>query len=269
MTDTPKNLVPVPQEWLYGAKVHTPTDESVDNIKRALSLGLPQLNPQPSHGIKAAIVGGGYSLKGQLDALRNYDGHIIALNGTHDFLLGHGIKLYAMAMLDARPESASFVKNSQSDIQYWIAATCNPLVFDTLRGGNISTWCVINAKWASKEIYRKPGGIYCVRDGETIGTAIWILLMMLGYRTFDLYGYDSCYAEGAHHAYEQPWNDGREHFPVQLNGKTFVTERTLMRQAKNALNFCKEFAGDISLTVHGGGMLAEYLRANGMGKHVA
>jgi len=153
------------------------------------------------------IVGGGPSLR-TVKALE--PGRIVALNGVHDYLLAKGVKPWGMVICDPREDNARFVRNPQPGVLYFIASQCHPAVFDALEGFDVVLWNngtldaitppVLN------EIYGRSTTI--VGGGTTVGMRALELGWVMGFRSFHLYGMDSCLSGDVHHAYEQSVRGG-------------------------------------------------------------
>ena len=67
-------------------------------------------------------------------------------------------------------------------------------------------------------------------------------------------------ADGAHHAYEQPENDGQPLFPVTCGGRVYLCAPWMLAQATEFIGIVK-FMGDlVELSVHGDGLIAGIIR---------
>ena len=107
----------------------------MQNIDAALALDLEELTEQPAHDRHVAIIAGGPSINDHVRSIRALaDGgcDIWAINGTHDWLVSHGIKPHAMWVVDGRPECAAFVAKPQPACTYYINSRCDPAVFAAL-----------------------------------------------------------------------------------------------------------------------------------------
>lgn len=234
--------------------INTTKEERRANIEYSDKLYLEELELQPETLGKVAIVGGGPSLKDTAGLLDEYNGKIVALNGTHDYLLSLGIKPDYMAVLDARAENAKFVEKSKPDIEYWICAHCHPKVFNKLKNKRrkIKRWHIFS------EEYDQPNA-YVVKGASTVGISAISLMALQGYREFDLFGFDSCYERDSHHAYNQPLNDGETIHRLEVGGEDYLASEWMIDQAEEAIEFLSAQSDKLSVRIHGRSLIAAYI----------
>lgn len=216
-------------------------------------------------GTSLAIVGGGPSLEGQLDNLRELrqDGSpICATNGTHDYLLKNGIMPQFMVMMDAREHNVRFVENSQRDCAYLIASHVHMRVWATLvkRHATFNAWHCESAVdlQALMKKHDHPGVI--VYGGTTVGMKCLNIGMMMGFVQFHLFGFDSCYTEKEHHAYEQTENDDDGIDEIIAGDKKFLVAHWMLRQAQDFQDFNRHHGDKVNLTLWGEGLLTHIIR---------
>lgn len=241
---------------------NTPDEQVVKNVEAALARGLPELAVLPATQIPLCIVGGGPSLRADVEQIKarwKNGQHVWALNGTHDFLLGNGIVPHAAWCLDSQPDNVRFYRNPNRLIRYYIASRCDPLVFDALRGFNITLWHDASCKDIA------PAQVIIGGFG-TIGIKAMAAAFVLGYRELHLFGYDSSYADDlSHHAYEQAWNDGEGVYQVAVGDRVYTAAPWMINQVSSFLGMARKLAAeDCSIDVHGSGLLpasaADYAR---------
>jgi len=226
---------------------HNKADAVQKNMDSCLKRSLPQIDGfYPEIDVKMAIVGGGPSLKDQVEEIRNFNGFIMATNGAYKFLREHGIKADGMAMLDARDENVRFVQNPSRKTTYFIASVCSPRIFDKLKGQNVIVW------HADNDIYKPKGAKMFIGGGCTIGTRAIFLGYVLGFRDFHLFGMDSCYNADEHHAYSQDLNDNDKVVTIHVGNRTFKCAVWMAGQAQDFKEMLGSFG--ISLTFRCMGM---------------
>ena len=71
-----------------------------------------------------------------------------------------------------------------------------------------------------------------------------------------IYGWDSCFLNDSHHAYEQPDADKQRIFKMQFEDRYFQVTPWMISQALEMQNFVKMFCMNIDLAVHGDGLIA-------------
>src|SRR5690606_31481313 len=78
--------------------------------------------------------------------------------------------------------------------------------------------------WETKPVALVPGG-------GTVGLRAIALAWLSGYRNIHVYGMDSSYRDGEHHAYSQTMNDGEMMQTAILGDKTYSCATWMVRQA--------------------------------------
>lgn len=209
----------------------------------ALRTNITRLKSQPANDLHVAIVGGGPSLPSQLDEIRwrrSIGQKIWALNGTHDWLIDHGITPDAMVLLDARRENVQFVMAPAFGVTYYLASQCAPEVYNLL--------------WEERVVrYDIDQMGDC---GTTVGTHAICVAFVEGYRQIHLYGFDSSYRGDDGHAYKQDLNARENIIDVQAGDRTFRAAPWMAQQAKDFISLAPDLVGlGCVITVHGDGLL--------------
>ena len=218
------------------------------NMRSCIARNLPEINgwgvETPAH---VAIVGGGPSLKDTIEELRNWDGCIMATNGAYKYLRKNGIKPDAMVMMDARDANLQFVQNPSRKTTYLMASCVSPLVFDKLKGYKVVVW------HAHSEIYQ-PHKLL-IGGGCTVGTRAIMLAYTMGFRNIHLFGMDSCYNTGDHHAYPQKLNDGEKRVKVTIGDKEYDCAIWMAGQIQDFKVALANHGHLFNIEVHGEGAL--------------
>lgn len=254
----------VPQVWKIGGGTsleleivcNTDNDQLIKNIKSACALPLPWL--QGGHAVHdkhAVIIGGGPSLKNQLAEIqrRQEEGQVVfSTNNTWKFLLENGIEPDYHVMSDARPENADFIPDNTNDTEGLYASQCAPEVFKF----KSTIWHPFLQ--GIKEVIGPDERNYAVvGGGTTTGLKAIAIAFILGYRKFHLYGFDSSYEEGNHHAYKQALNDSSKVIEVIVNGIKFETSPWMVTQVDDFKELAPILVNDegCEITIHGNGLL--------------
>jgi hypothetical protein len=102
--------------------------------------------------------------------------------------------------------------------------------------------------------------VYPVFGGSTVVLRGLPLLMMLGLRRFQIWGFDSCLKAGEHHAYSQPENNYEGVFDILVGGRRFQCHHWMAVQAQEFVDMVKHmFPKDVEMVVHGDGLIAHIL----------
>jgi len=154
-------------------------------------------------------------------------------------------------MHDARAANLQFV--APEGICYY-ASQCHPSVLDAA-GDRLVCWHPYS-ETARDEIKDHPAGPVMVAGGSTIGLNAIALAYILGHRKFMIFGFDSSYADGAHHAYSQGLNDGELVLKSEVHGQPFYSAPWMIQQADQFVNLAQSMARmGCEFMVHGSGLL--------------
>ena len=258
--------------------MNTADDRLLANVQSAIRRGLPQVWPQALRPERVALVGSGPSLNETADELRDLvwgGAKLVTLNGAYHWCLARNLKPSAQIVLDARPSTARFVSPSVPDCRYFVASQCDPSVFDALVGReHVGLWhSAVRLKDETDPIVTALDAYYAthwtgIAGGTTVGTRALMLLRALGYLRFDLFGFDSCWLEDAHHALDQPENatEHRHKLTVAPSdrrdlARDFWCAPWHAKQLEDFLLIMRHCADQFQLSIHGRGLLAYVLES--------
>lgn len=254
--------------------INTSDDTLLAHIEHSIRLGYPQVRPQPVQRERVCLIGGGPSLNDTIDELRElyFEGaKVVTVNGSYAWCVERNIRPSAQIVLDARAANARFVNPAVPQCRYLLASQCHPETWQQVEGRpDVWIWHALAQdnphaetlnRYYAKAWAPTPGG-------TTVLVRAITLLRMLGFLRFDVFGWDSCYLHGKHHAYEQAENDRDRPFPVRVFptghpelARVFHCAPWHAKQLECALQ-CIKFNGDqFLLNVHGDGLIAYALRA--------
>jgi hypothetical protein len=250
--------------------INTPDEGLLANIRHSIRLGYPQIRPQPAQHDRVCLVGGGPSLESTFDELRDLyfaGAKVVTVNGSYQWCLDRNIRPSAHVVLDARPENARFVNPAIPQCKYLIASQCAPETWAQMAGRpDVWIWHAV----AGDNAILKPeldayylGQWMPTPGGTTVIMRALLLLRAIGFLRFDLFGVDSCFMGGKHHAYEQKENDvDKPHpFVVQPTGhpelaRTFMCAGWHVKQLECFLQSIRLHGDKFLMNVHGDGLLA-------------
>lgn len=231
---------------------NTEREKVLDNVRSAIKRCLPWFDfGYDTKSEPVCIVGSGPSLPRNLGRLR---GEIWSMNGSHDFLLSHGIQPTAHFMLDARPENVAFVRNPQKATKYYVASQCAPEVFDALNGFDVTVFHCKTDGVLELVKDTKDKTVSLLGGGSTVGMKAMDIASLFGYREIQLYGMDSCYEGNSHHAFPQSMNDGERIVDVFYVDRSFKCAPWMSGQANDFIDFLMRYTGVVK--VAGDGLLA-------------
>lgn len=210
------------------------------------------------------IVGGGHSLEGEIENLRNAQGWIFAVNGAHDYLIEQGIVPHALVLADPDEYCLKYVQNPRGDVTYLVASQCHPSVFDALTDSFVRVWhCEGDIPGAI------PDGPMRLLGGCSTALRCISIGFVLGIDDFHFWGIDGCYQGAGSHIYEDKdlpedettvWFDPKT--PAYPDGKIYRTAGHMAMQVDNMVKLLRIFP---MLTVHphGDGLMQDVLRVHG------
>jgi hypothetical protein len=208
------------------------------------------------------ILGGGPSLAMFEDEIKTKRaaGHkLVTLNGAYNWALEHGLTPSATIVVDARPFNKRFVTPVIEDCRYLIASQVHPSVLEGLPEDRTFLWHS-GGDLIKEDLDARYDLWWTIPGGTTVLLRAIPMLRMLGFRTFHLYGCDSCLMDGEHHAYAQPENDSTA-IAVTAAGRTFWCHPWMFAQAESFMDLIRAMGEDIELQVAGDGLLAWLLKA--------
>jgi len=255
--------------------INTTDDVIREHIAHSIRLGYPQIKPQGVQMDRVCLVGGGPSLEDTFDELKDlyFSGaKVVTVNGAYRWCLEHNIRPSAQIVLDARAENARFVNPAIPQCRYLVASQCHRDTWTAVEGRHdVWIWHAAGADSPHRELL---DAYYCGRwaqmpGGTTVIVRALLLLRLIGYVRFDLFGVDSCFMGTKHHAYAQPENDGDKPavFTVQPTGhpelaRNFVCAGWHVKQLECFLQTIRLYGDKFKIRVHGDGLLAYALSAS-------
>jgi len=230
-------------------------EDALDNIRINVKRDLPVLKLESAEyareGKSLLICAGGPTLKDHIEEIKRADGCVFAINDTYDYLVEQGIVPWGFGMMEIAPWPHDFLKHANKDTKYFLASMAHPTAFDRLEGFDVTMWHA----WAGigEDAIIGPG-VYKVTGGEALSIRAINLGLMLGFREFEMYGVDGCFAEETHAYYDRDdIQEGTQE--VWFGGRLFKSHYYLARQAKDLARLCKIHHHLFKLKTHGDGLV--------------
>lgn len=247
-------------------------DVILKQVARNIRRQLPQLMLHQPNSDTVALVCGGPSLAStehQLVEAVWAGAKVVAVNGAYQWCIVHNIKPSAMVMLDARDFNARFVASPVKGCRYLLAAQCHSDAFDYCRDRDVTIWHCCSAGEVEADML---SAYYFKRFNPVpLGTTVAIkaiqVLRMLGFKSFDIFGLDSCWMDDEHHGYRQTENDHDKRFITWLRPEgredlwcNFTCAPWMMRQAQDFQDLVAKQGDEFRIHVRGNGLIAAILR---------
>jgi hypothetical protein len=226
-------------------------NEIRDHVRSALKRRwhtIVQAKPRPD---AVAIVGGGPSLKDHLEELRAFNGAIICVNHTLDYLMKNGIEPWGVVFGEIGSWKPSFLNNEYEDVWYLAASQCHPDTLDMVEGRKVLLWHCIQECGEDKIIRAHDPKAVMIGGGNSVYTRAINIAHVMGFRDFHLWGCDSSFDEQTHVYHDRPVEPVIE---IEAAGKRFKTTTRLAMQADHLRFFTRTFGGLCGFKCHADGL---------------
>jgi hypothetical protein len=165
-----------------------------------------------------------------------------------------------MVMLDARPENVRFVQNPQQSTTFYITSQCDDAVFDALEGYKVVLVHANTPGVYELLEHEKARPVHLMGGFTTVGILSLILAKLQGFQRIFMFGMDSSYRNGEHHAYKQESNDAERVIDAMINDVTYKCAPWMAQQVTDFQNVVAGF-DDVTIEVCGDGLLHEMAKA--------
>jgi len=225
----------------------------------AIARGYPQVTQaqDPKKG-KVVLVASAPSVRGQIELIKKMkaDGlPIVAIKGAHDWLIDNGvIPDYALA-IDPQEHRIAFYKPNKA-VHYMIASQCHQALFDNLDGHNVTLWHPYIKKGQDR-----PKNCMLIGGGTTSGLRAISLFYVLGWRNFELFGFDSCNDGSELRVNGDGLKDGDKLIEVRIEpqGEPFYCNAAMALQAEHFQTYY-DYLPDATFTGHGHGLIQAIIK---------
>ena len=229
------------------------------NMDAAIARGYPQVTEaQEAKTGAILLVASAPSVKGQLELIKKMKAAgspIVAIKGAHDWLIENGVTPdYALA-IDPQEHRIAFYK-PQPSVHYMIASQCHPAMFDNLDGYQVTLWHPYVKKGQDR-----PKKSMLIGGGTTSGLRAISLFYVLGYRQFELFGFDSCNDGELLRVNGDGLKDGDKLIEVKIdpNGETFNCNMSMALQAEHFQTYY-DYLPDATFNGHGRGLIQAIIK---------
>lgn len=242
----------------------------IEHIKSALERGLDEFGPSHAHDKEIVIVGSGPSVKKYVKKIRRMKekgAFILAIKGAHDFLIKNNIMPHAALAVDPQTHIVRCFRKKLPPGEpqrpaYLIASQCHPELFDYLADQNIILWHLLAT--SSAEVLKDKVQI---GGGSTSGSRGIVLGWMMGFRTFHLFGFDSCLQGDGNQKLRkitgETWGGLESENTLELvcEGKTFFADPAMAAQANEIQDVVRMLEGS-RFKAYGKGLIQTIFASN-------
>lgn len=234
-----------------------------DNIRHALSLGLPAFDSAPIETLHV-IANGPSARQAPLKELFTSASPTLALNGAIKLFIDQGVWPDYWCACDPQALVADFIPDIPPKFTtYLVGSKCHPSVFARLKDRTVRLWHVSDHE-ATKDHRPIP-----TASSVTL-TALSLMRRVLGFRRFETWGWDGCYLGGLHHATQAPREPQEADITLMIGstmdetgkpsgGVPFATSHTWALEAQDAV--LQMHRADYEVVIHGEGMIGALLRS--------
>ena len=249
----------------YDGAVNTEVEQVKANIIENAKTEWQMIHPHPLQHTEVMMLCGGPSLNDFTDEIiqQRKDGMpLITTNGTYNWAIEHGLEPSLQLIIDARAFNKRFTRPLVDGCKYILASQCHPETFEGMPQDRTYIMHTGQASELSDILDDLYELWFPVPGGSTVTLRGLCLLRMLGFHKIHMYGFDSCYRDGDHHAYEQAENDYKVNrvLPVTVGGRVFECDPWMFYQAKEWMEMVDLFGEEIDLDVKGDGLIAHIIK---------
>jgi len=174
----------------------------------------------------------------------------IEVENDHNFIANGAV--VHNCEVDPRSHKTSLIGTPHKDVEYLIASTCHPKLFDLLEGYNVKLWHIFAN---DDDAYRMlPYGEWALTGGSSAGLRSLIMARFLGFTDLHVFGMDGNFESTAvQHASNHPMQ-APESFPVEYDGVTYYTTQAFLEPAKQTFYELDQMP-DVKATFYGNGLV--------------
>lgn len=176
---------------------------------------------------------------------------IITCSGAHKFLIDHGIIPTWHSDVDPREHKIKLLGTPHKDVEYLMASTVHPKMFEHLAGMNVKLWHVFANDQEADRIL--PRGEWALFGGSSAGLRALTIARFLGFTDLHIFGMDGSEGPTGKHAAEHP-NQAKGHCTTEYNGVTYKTTNAIAECARQTFHELNQMP-DVKATFYGEGLV--------------
>lgn len=224
-----------------------------EQIKRSIARVKARIEPHPPRltpDERVAVVCFGPSLNDTWEAVKDFR-FVISCSGSHRFLVERGIVPTWHVEVDPRKHKIALIGQPHPEVEYLIASTCAPEVFDHLEGMNVRLWHVFDS--SAEAIRTLPAGEWAITGGCNVGLRALGIAAFFGFRDVHVFGMDGCEGASGKHAAEHP-NQPKGYALTTYDGVEYRTTPAMLEAARQTFHELDQLP-DVNVTFHGDGLV--------------
>lgn len=203
---------------------------------------------------RVAIIGYGPSLRETIPMLKelNYD-VVFSCSGAYSMCLEHGVVPTYHVEIDWKPHKYLFTKDAQDGTKFLVSAVCSQKLIDNVKHKDSYLTFIEHG-----DQIKYPEGAIMLSSGYDVGQHAIIIAHKMGYRNFDLFGFDYCF-DMEKHRHAGP-HGGRVHHLAsgRVGDKLFYTSKTMFA-AVLVFEFWLKQHPEVSLNIYSDTLLLHFL----------
>lgn len=212
--------------------------------------------PSERGPVPIAVVCFGPSLNDTWEKVRDFD-YIITCSGAHPFLIERGIIPTWHVAVDPLPKNTvTLIGPPHPAVEYLIASTCHPDVFDHLEGFTVKLWHVFASE--AEALRTLPRGEWALTGGSSVGLRAMAIARHFGFTQQHIFGMDGSGGSSGKHAAAHP-GQPKDHALVEYEGVTYQTTPAFLACAKQTFHELNQLY-DVEATFYGEGLVQAMAR---------
>jgi 2-polyprenyl-3-methyl-5-hydroxy-6-metoxy-1,4-benzoquinol methylase len=210
----------------------------------------------PVHELRSepcALVCYGPSLNDTWEQIKEFK-YVFTCSGAHKFLVERGIVPTWHVEVDPRQHKVDLIGPPHHDVEYIIASTCHPKVFDHLDGFNVKLWHVYDPQ--EEGMLRLPHGEWALTGGCSVGLRLMTLARFFGFTEHHIFGMDGNQGKSGKHAAAHP-SQAKDYAIVEYppgSGTEWQTTSSFLEAARGTFHELNQMP-DVKATFYGDGLV--------------
>lgn len=258
MAVTPQKAWPGKVNIVIKTRNCVPSENILANVKYASTLIKDWMIQTAPHNFTAVVVSGGPSFRDYAEEIRELasrpDHFLFCVKTSHDWLIEQGIIPFGCFLLDPRPHVLDFIENPHKEIKYFCATMCHPVTVDKVvnSGAKVYGYNALVGSGEEEVVKREGKSPILVGGGSTAAIRGISVLNAIGFKRFELFGFDSCYDNKPDEVHG--FNKKKKAIETEIAGRKFWTDPELLAQAQDFDKLIKQ-SPHLDINLHGDGMI--------------